>query len=123
MRAALCFMFALFATPASAEWVKVAETDTMVVYIDAATIRKDRHLRWVWEVQDYKQKRDDGLLSRRLLDEFDCREEQFRILSMFNHSEPMANGPALQLGNDPYISTDILRSTPAELIYNIVCAY
>ena len=34
MRSTLCFLFALcalFAAPASAEWVKVSETDIMVV--------------------------------------------------------------------------------------------
>jgi hypothetical protein len=62
-------------------------------------------------------------MSRRVLDEFDCREERVRILSMFNHSEPMARGPALHLCNDPFITMGVSRSTPAELIYNIVCAY
>lgn len=123
MRAVLCFLCVLLATPASAEWVKVSETDIVVVYIDPATIRKDRHLRWVWEVQDFKQTRSDGLMSRRVLDEFDCREEQVRFLAMFNHTEPMGTGPALPLGNDPFISTDVSRSTPAEIIFNIVCAY
>ena len=48
----------------------------------------------------------------------------FEILrSMFNHAEPMATGPASLLSNDPFISTAIQRSTPAEVIYNIVCAY
>lgn len=62
-------------------------------------------------------------MSRRVLDEFDCREEQVRILSMFNHAEPMAKGPASLLSNDPFISTVIQRSTPAAVIFNIVCAY
>jgi hypothetical protein len=105
----------------SAEWVKVGETDIMIVYINATTIRKDRNLRGIWE-QDYKQRRNDGLMSRRVLDEFHCREEQVGILSLFNHSEPMARRPAPQLGDDSYISTNVPRSTPAELIYNIVCA-
>jgi hypothetical protein len=123
MRAALCFLFALVAAPAWAEWVKVGETDIAVYYIDSTTVRRDRHLRWVWEVQDFKQRRENGLMSRRVLDEFDCREEEVRILSMFNHAEPMATGPASLLSNDPFISTAIQRSTPAEVIYNIVCAY
>ena len=67
MRAVLCFLSALLAAPAAAELVKVAETGTMVVYIDDATIRKDRQLRWVWGVLDYLQRRDDGLMSRRVL--------------------------------------------------------
>jgi hypothetical protein len=123
MRVVLCFLFALVAAPAWAEWLRVGETDEAVFYIESTTIRKDRHLRWVWEVQDFKQMREDGLMSRRVLDEFDCREEEVRILSMFNHAEPMAKGAASLLSNDPFISIVIQRSTPAEVIFNIVCAY
>lgn len=122
MRAALCCLFALFAAPASAEWVKVSQAEDMVVYIDDATIRKDKHLRRVWAVLDYTQKRSDGLMSRRVLGEFDCTQEKLRILSMFNHSQPMARGPAKPVGNDPAILTDVAGSTPAEAILRIVCA-
>jgi hypothetical protein len=123
MRAVLCFLLALLAAPASAELVKVSETGAMVVYIDDATIRKDRQLRWVWGVLDYRQRRDDGLMSRRVLGEFDCTTEKLRILSMFNHSQPMARGPAKQVGNDPAILTDVADSTPAAAVLKIVCAH
>lgn len=71
---------------------------------------------------DYRQKRDDGLMSRRVLGEFDCTKEKLRILSMFNHSRPMARGPARQVGNDPAILTDVAGSAPAAAILRIVCA-
>jgi hypothetical protein len=122
MRAVLCFLLALLAAPAWAELVKVSATEVMVVYIDEATIRKDKHLRWVWAVLDYRQRRDDGLMSRRVLGEFDCTAEKLRILSMFNHSQPMAGGPAKLVGNDPAILTDVADSAPAAAILKIVCA-
>lgn len=121
MRATLCFLLALLAAPVSAEWLKVAQTEAMVVYIDDATIRKDKQLRWVWGVLDYRQKRDDGLMSRRVLGEFDCTTGKFRILSMFNHSRPMAGGPAKPVGADPAILTDVADSTPAAAVFGIVC--
>jgi len=122
MRAVLGFLLVLLAAPASAEWVNVGETETSVVYIDDTTIRKDRHLRWVWGVLDYREKRFDGLMSRRVLGEFDCTTGKFRILSMFNHSQPMARGPAKQVGNDPAILTDAADSVPAAAVLKIVCA-
>jgi hypothetical protein len=121
MRAVFCFLLVLLAPPAWAELLKVAETGEMVVYIDDATIRKDKQLRRVWAVLDYRQQRGDGLMSRRVLGEFDCATGKFRILSMFNHSRPMAGGPAKQVGNDPAILTDVADSTPAAAIHKIVC--
>lgn len=122
MRAVLSLVFALLAAPAWAEWVKVSENEVMVVYIDDATIRKDGRLRWVWSVQDYRQRREDGLMSRRVLGEFNCTTKKLRILSMFNHSQPMARGPERQLGNDPAILTDVADRTPAAAVLKIVCA-
>lgn len=123
MRAVLYFLFVMFAAPAWSAMVKVAETESRVVYIDDATIRKDGHLRWVWGVLDYRQAREDGLMSRRVLGEFDCTTEKWRILSMFNHFQPMARGPAKQVGNDPAIVTDVVDSTPAAAVLKIVCAF
>jgi hypothetical protein len=122
MRALLCFLLALPAAPAWAELLKVAETAAMVVHIDVATIRKDKQLRRVWAVLDYRQKRDDGLMSRRVLGEFDCTAHKLRILSMFNHLQPMARGPAKPVGNDPAILTDVEDSTPAGAVLKVVCA-
>lgn len=122
LRLALPVLFALLALPARAELVKVAEVEAMVVYIDDTTIRKDKRLRWVWAVLDYRHKRDDGLMSRRILAEFDCTTAKLRILSMFNHAEPMGRGIARPVGNDPAILTDVEDSTPAGAVLKIVCA-
>ena len=122
MRAVLGFLWVLLAAPAAADWVKVEETADRVVYIDDATIRKDMQLRWVWGVLDYREKRFDGLMSRRVLGEFDCAKEKLRILSIFNHSLPMAQGPATPVGNDPAILTDVAGSVPAAAALKIVCA-
>lgn len=123
MRAALCFLFVMCSAPAWAALVKVEETGARMVYIDDATIRKDRHLRWVWVVLDYRQTRGDGLMSRRVLGEVDCTAEKWRILSLFNHFQPMARGPAQQVGNDPAIVSDVVDNTPAAAIFKIVCAF
>ena len=73
-------------------------------------------------VLDYREKRFDGLMSRRVLGEFDCAKEKLRILSIFNHSLPMAQGPATPVGNDPSILTDVAGSVPAAAALKIVCA-
>jgi hypothetical protein len=104
--------------PAVAEWVEVAETDKVHVYLDPATIRKDGNLRKAWELQNLKQRDKSGYLSRRFLWEFDCKEERRRSLSFSIHSEPMAGGNVLgsESETDPWhhiapgtIAADILK--------------
>lgn len=92
MRVALALSLLLAAAPAWAEWVKVGETDAAVHYIDAATIRRDGNLRRVWTVQDMRDTDPAGVRSIRALEEYDCRTERFRYLSLTAHSAPMAGG-------------------------------
>ena len=100
MRLLLCFLLTLAAAPAWAEWVKVSDTDVAIVYIDPSTIRKDGNLRRVWGITDLKRRDMNGEMSRRVLYEYDCKEERFRILSMTGHAGPMANGKVVSEVNN-----------------------
>lgn len=97
MRIILCFLLTLVAAPAWAEWVKVgvANDGRFTFYIDPDSIRKDGNLRKVWEIQDRRQRDKDGVMSWRARSEYDCKEEQTRILALSKHSEPMAGGETL----------------------------
>ena len=79
MRLALCFLLTFASAPAWAEWVKVSETDGAVFHIDSRTIQKHGHMRRVWEVQDLKQKHEDGYMSIRPLADYDCKARRRRI--------------------------------------------
>ncbi len=120
MRIILC-LFALLAAPAWAEWVAVSESNDLVAYIEPATIRKNGNFRKVWQVQDLKQRGKGGEMSRRLLIEYDCKEERFRILLASTHSEPMAGGKTLVLDDDPGKWARFPPDTPAEDTLEIVC--
>jgi hypothetical protein len=91
----LTLLLAAMSAGAMAEWVQYAETEQIVYYIDAATIRRDGNFRKVWLVQDLKQRQKYGAMSRRFLQEFDCKKERFRFLSISVHSGPMASGETL----------------------------
>ena len=99
MRIILCFLLALVAAPAWAEWVKVAATDTSTFYIDPASIRKDGNLRKVWQINDLNQRHKDGEMSRRVRMEFDCKQERSRSIAISTHSDPMAGGVTLSSGD------------------------
>jgi hypothetical protein len=106
-----------------AEWVMVSVSVTeQDFYIDKDTIRKDGNLRKVWSVNNLKQRDKYGGMSYRGRDEFDCKSERKRTLSVSLHSEPMADGKILfdEQGSGEW--TDVPPDTPMARILKIVCA-
>jgi hypothetical protein len=121
MRIILYFVIGLVAAPALAEWVAVSESNDLVAYIEPDSIRKNGNFRKVWQVQDLKQRDEHGAMSRRLLIEYDCKVERFRVLSTSTHSEPMAAGKTLISARVPGKWTAFAPDTPAEDTLEIVC--
>lgn len=122
MRIILCFLLALVAAPAWAEWVQVVANDRTIFYIDPASIRKDGNLRKVWGIADLKQRDKDGTMSRRSRSEYDCKEERRRTLALSTHSEPMAGGLTLMSFEQASEWSAIPPDTVAETILKRVCA-
>ena len=121
MRIVLTTLLMLATTTAWADWIKMSETDTAVIYLDPATHRVDGNLRGVWELHDLKVRDPDGELSRRSLREFDCKGDRLRILSMSTHSGPMATGKLLWSGNDPSQWQYIAPGTSGASLLRAVC--
>lgn len=104
------------------EWVKFFVTDAGDnIYYDPATIKKNGNLGRVWVIQDLKQRFKHGELSRHGLEEYDCKEEQRRFLSVSEHSERMAGGVVLtsELGSGTWLY--IAPETPAAVLLKLVC--
>ena len=105
------------------EWVKVGESiNGSSFYIDLETIRKDGNQRKVWSVRDFKQRDNNGQMSSRSRDEFDCKGERQRMLSLTTHDEPMTRGKTLLSGQVNGDWADIPPGTVVETILKIVCA-
>lgn len=121
MRVVLTLLLMVATAPAWADWMKVDESDNQVVYIDPATIRKDGHLRRVWEIINLKQKGPDGLESMRGYLELDCAEEKRRLLSITAHSGPMASEGLLWSQHTNSEWHYIAPNTAATTILRIVC--
>jgi hypothetical protein len=121
MRTILYLLIAVMAAPAWAEWVAVSESNDLVAYIEPSSIRRNGNLRKVWQVQDLKQRDEHGAMSRRLLVEYDCKDERFRVLSTSTHAEPMAAGKALVLVDIPSAWSAFAPDTPAEDTLEIIC--
>lgn len=115
----VCLM--MLAGSAWAEWVKYEETDTVAYYFDPTTIRKDRNMRRVWKIHDLKKQGGIGELSRRMRDEYDCKQERYRTLGASGHSEPMAGGKVLIITGEDKDWSEIPPDTINDTLLKIVC--
>lgn len=107
---------------AAQNWVDVTESADVVHYIDPGTIRSNGHLRRVWEIMDYRQRQRSGAMSTRLLAEYDCKEDRYRILSISRHSDQMARGQVIDSLGEPSAWDYIAPGTVVATKLKTVCA-
>jgi hypothetical protein len=88
--AALCC-----ATPALAEWLTFMKSDTGVIYIDPASVRREGHLRKASVLVDMARKDADGVRSKRGQSEIDCQKDRLRIHDLSGFTGAMASGVAV----------------------------
>lgn len=78
---------------AHAELVKVFENIRgTTVHVDAGTLTANGSKRRVNEVQNYREPGPRGMLSMRLLKEYDCKNETAQIISYTMYAGRMATG-------------------------------
>ena len=61
MRIVLAMLSMLAAAPVWAEWVDVAQTVSIVVYMDPATLSKESSHRKAWVLYDFRKRADSGI--------------------------------------------------------------
>ena len=123
MKKLIYICFALLASTAWAEWLKVAEHPGLGItyYIDPATVQKDGNFRQVLQLQDLKQRHKTGYLSGSTRLEFDCKDKRVKGLFFSVYADQMGKGKTLDSGPLNNL-TDIPPSSSAEIVLNIVCA-
>src|SRR5712691_11427058 len=94
----LLLLLAASATPAWAEWEKLGETNTQVIYIDRAIVQKTSSMRTVTLMHDLKQRGPGGEMSKRTIEEHDCVGNRVRRVSGSTHAGPMLGGRTLWSG-------------------------
>ena len=97
MRILLCLL-AMVATPAWAEWVAIAENESYVLYADPNTIRRNGDKVKMWGLQDFKTVQALGrkrYVSMKSLSEYNCKNEQIRLLFVTGHSNNMGGGESI----------------------------
>ena len=120
MRLVFIFLLMALAAPAWAEWVKYGETDIASLYYEPATIKKHGNRVGVWRITDLKERHKDGALSFHGLEEYDCKEERVRFVSLTAFSGPMASGKILRSARKQF-ERNILPGSVAETMLKILC--
>ena len=78
-------------------WMRATEgADGTVFYIDRDSIKKEGSLIRVWELQDLKSKGPLDEKSRRVLVEYDTKNDRRRVMSFSFHGEQMGAGITLK---------------------------
>jgi hypothetical protein len=110
---------------AMAEWTKIGGTDRFDSYADLSTIRKSGGTAKMWILTDEKKTQTapngKSYLSAMVRYEYDCNEEKFRGLSIYEYSGNMKNGDIVLSGD--YV--DEWSSIPPESVgateFKIAC--
>ena len=104
-------------------WMKATEgADGTVFYIDRDSIKKEGALIRVWELQDLKTKGPLEEKSRRVLVEYDSKNEKRRVLSFSFHGESMGAGVTLKSDQTPGKWTMVVPNTTAAVVFQVASA-
>ena len=96
--------------------------DGTVFYIDRDSIKKEGALIRVWELQDLKAKGPLEEKSRRVLVEYDSKNERRRVLSFSFHGESMGAGVTLKSDQTPGKWTMVVPNTTAAVVFQVASA-
>jgi hypothetical protein len=72
-----------------------------VVYAESSSVSKNGDLRRVIEIQSYREPGPRGMLSMKLLKEYNCTKETSQIISYSMYTERMAKGSLIGQVNTP----------------------
>ena len=83
----------MFASPAYADWVEVAENvDGTTFYVDFDRMRTNGGYVYYWQLGDYLEPIEYGLLSSKVYRQGDCGMFRYKNLSYSFYKTPMGEG-------------------------------
>lgn len=124
-RLLLGLLLAIVNGSAAAEWVWVGQGSTYTAYVDPATIRKSGHTVKMWDLLDGKSdgltKANKRFISQKSQQEYDCKEEQVRLLYFSLHSQPMGGGEVVYSSPEPEKWSPIPPNSVSEAMWKFAC--
>ena len=104
-------------------WMKATEgADGTTFYIDRDSIKKEGKLLRVWELQDLKEKGPLDEKSRRVLVEYDCKDERRRVMSFSFHADQMGAGLTLKSDQTPGKWNLMVPNTTGSVVFQVATA-
>jgi len=97
-------MLVVINTSVKAEWVVIGVNDNSTYYANPDTIRKSGNKVKMWVLLDMntiQESLGDKYLSMKAQEQFDCSEEQRKVLYLSQHSKNMGGGDVVYSGATP----------------------
>lgn len=100
------FLLVLASSAATGEWVKIAENNRSVAYVDT-DVKRTGDLASYWVLFDYKTEQVSSTSGRRYWSEksqreTECSGERSRVMFFTWHSEKIGFGEVVYTGNKPF---------------------
>ena len=122
----LIMVLVLSGGPAYAEWEKIGsgEDGGFVVYVDLDSVRRKGNVVKIWRLFDLKTTktwRGISYLSSKGFDEFDCTDEQSRILASYLYASQMGRGQILHSDSNPGKWEPIMPGSVDQVLWKVAC--
>lgn len=125
----LMTILVIVSNSAMAEWIGVSSTDDFDTYVDKTTIRKSGNVVKMWILRDYKalQKNSNdaegnAFFSIAAQQEYDCKEEQARPLSLSYYSKNMGDGQVVYSQTYTGIWQPLVPRSVGQMVWDIACS-
>ena len=83
-------------------WVSMGDSNNKTHYLEVDTIKENNSYLYSWDMQDYFEPRDTGMVSSKMYRKIDCEVYRYKILTFISYNESMGKGEA----DDPYTPPD-----------------
>ena len=125
MRFFVMTVLAVASGVAAADWTKVATTESDTdIYVDRTTITRSGNLVTMWILEDRKAAETFSgktFLSAKLHYEYDCKDNQRRVLQSSLYSGQKAGGSNVQTGTKAGPWRPIASGRVSETMWKIAC--
>lgn len=120
----LMMLLSVASNSAMAEWVALAEQDSLTPYVNPHTISKNGSKVTMWWLADFKEvKNVAGItyLSSEAQGEFDCQEENARTLTYRWYSGNMGSGNVVFANDNQQEWKPVPPDTLIEVVWKFAC--
>ncbi len=121
----LTVLMAAMSTGAMAEWVEIGVNGKTTQYVDSSSIRAKGNTMTAWTLIDAKTPdridQDEPHLSTKVQEEYNCPEEQFRVLAVSTHSKNMGQGRVIKFNINPTPWVAVPPDSFAALKFKLLC--